>query len=88
MIALRCACCEAYSPCHACHETTAGRPFEPWPAHRQHEPSVYCGACRQTLTAREYLASPDGCPHCEAAFNPGCAEHHELYFESPETVLA
>ncbi|MEM1057086.1 MAG: hypothetical protein AAGI52_16310 [Bacteroidota bacterium] len=87
IIALRSAGDETFAPCHQCHEATTGQPFQPWPADRFDEPAVYCGACRETLTATEYLASPEACPRCGTAFNPGCAAHHELYFEiAPELV--
>ena len=81
VIALRCACCETYWPCHLCHEETTGRPFAPWPADRSHQPAVLCGVCRETLTAAEYLAHAESCPRCGAAFNPGCRAHHGVYFE-------
>jgi len=81
VIALRCGACEVYVPCHLCHEATADHPLAPWPRDRFDEPAVLCGVCRETLTAREYLASASDCPRCGAAFNPGCAAHHALYFE-------
>ena len=84
-IALRCGCCDVYSPCHRCHEEATGRPARPWPSVRQSEPAVLCGACRTTLTARAYLESGHACPACGAAFNPGCAAHYDLYFERPDT---
>jgi uncharacterized CHY-type Zn-finger protein len=81
VIAIRFACCDVYYPCHACHEALAGHPAERWPRGRFGEPAVLCGACRATLTAEEYLRSGHTCPRCGAAFNPGCAAHHDLYFE-------
>ena len=80
-VALRFGCCDVYYPCHRCHEETAGHPARPWPLARVDEPAVLCGACRTTLSAREYLASGHTCPACGAAFNPGCAAHRSLYFE-------
>ena len=76
---MRCACCEAYSPCAECHREATGRAFAPWV--RAQEPAVLCGVCRTTMTPEAYLASGDACPSCGAAFNPGCRAHRGLYFE-------
>ena len=84
VIALRCACCETFYPCHACHEDATDRAFALWPRERADEPAVFCGVCRSTMTAREYLASPASCARCGAAFNPGCRAHHSLYFAAAE----
>ena len=81
VVALQCACCETFYPCHACHHATTGRRFQPWPLARLDEPAVLCGACRSLLTPEAYLASGDTCPACGTAFNPGCRAHRDLYFE-------
>lgn len=80
VIALRFACCGEYYPCHLCHEETAVHASRPWPASSRHERAVLCGVCWSELTIAQYLQAED-CPYCAAAFNPGCALHHELYFE-------
>ena len=80
VVAMRFACCDTYYPCFACHEG-AGHPAAVWPRARFDEPAVLCGVCRRELTVNEYLAA-DACPHCDAGFNPGCALHHHLYFET------
>ncbi|QUO48965.1 CHY zinc finger protein [Halorubrum ruber] len=83
VVALRFGCCEAYYPCDACHDAAADHEAVPWPRDRFDEPAVLCGACRTTLTAREYLAADDDvCPACGAAFNPGCRKHRDRYFET------
>ncbi len=82
VVALRFGCCEAYHPCCACHEAVADHPAEPWPRDRFDEPAVLCGSCETTLSAREYLDCDDACPHCGAAFNPGCRRHRDRYFEA------
>ena len=81
IVALRFACCGAYSPCRACHDATAGHPAEVWPRSRFDEPAALCGACQTPLAASTYLASGHACPACGAAFNPGCAAHRDLYLE-------
>lgn len=85
VIAIRCPCCDVYYPCHRCHEELAGHPPARWPRARFGEPAVLCGVCRAELTVAAYLACDHVCPHCGAAFNPGCAAHHGLYFEDRGT---
>ena len=80
-VALRFDCCDAFYPCHRCHEEAAAHPARPWPRARFNEPAVLCGACRTALTATAYLDSGHRCPACAADFNPGCAAHYGLYFE-------
>lgn len=82
IVALRCACCDVFYPCHACHEAATGRSFAPWPLARADEPAVLCGACRTAMTPEAYRASGDACPACNTRFNPGCRAHHALYFEA------
>jgi Uncharacterized conserved protein len=81
VIALRFGCCEQYFPCHACHEAVADHDPVPWPRARFEESAVLCGVCRNTLSAREYLANPLECPICGVKFNPDCQAHHAEYFE-------
>ena len=81
VIALRFGCCETYYPCASCHDAVTDHEAEPWPRDRFDEPAVLCGVCRETLPAREYLDGDDACPHCGAAFNPGCRRHRDRYFE-------
>ena len=80
VIAIRFACCEVYYPCFRCHRATAAHAPTRWPAARRHEPAVLCGACGDTMSADAYLESGHTCPGCGAAFNPGCAAHHDRYF--------
>jgi uncharacterized CHY-type Zn-finger protein len=81
VIALRLGCCEAFVPCHACHEAVADHGARPWPRDRFDEPAVLCGVCGTALTVRAYLDADHECPACGAAFNPGCAAHDDRYFE-------
>jgi len=80
VIAIKFPCCGVYYPCHACHEALADHPAERWPTDRFEQHAILCGACRSTLSIRAYLACGHTCPHCGAAFNPGCAQHHARYF--------
>ena len=80
VIAIRFACCDVYYPCFRCHRAVADHDPARWPRARRHEAAVLCGACRRTMSAARYQASGPTCPHCGAAFNPGCAAHHDRYF--------
>ncbi|PSQ97457.1 MAG: hypothetical protein BRD55_02410 [Bacteroidetes bacterium SW_9_63_38] len=80
VIAIRFACCEVYYPCAQCHAETTDHVPARWPYARRHEPAVLCGACGGAMSAAAYLQADHTCPHCEAAFNPGCADHHDRYF--------
>ncbi|WP_052367158.1 CHY zinc finger protein [Paraoerskovia marina] len=80
VVALHLVCCDAWFPCHACHEETADHTAVPRPADRFDEPAARCGVCGRTMTVPEYRGVTS-CPGCEASFNPGCAAHAHLYFE-------
>jgi uncharacterized CHY-type Zn-finger protein len=80
VIAIRFACCDVYYPCFRCHRAVADHDPARWLKARRREAAVLCGACGTTMTAARYLAGAPTCPHCGAAFNPGCAAHHDRYF--------
>lgn len=88
VVALRFACCEAFYPCFRCHEAVADHPAERLPVESS-EFAVLCGVCGTEFTPEEFVtdgrnggADPDHeCPDCGAAFNPGCADHYDRYFE-------
>jgi len=82
VVALRFCCCDTYYPCAACHGETTAHDTDRLPRHRFGEPAVLCGVCRNTLSVETYLGSGDNCPACEAPFNPGCRNHHHLYFDA------
>lgn len=82
VIAIRFPCCGEYFACYECHAALADHDAERWPADARDERAVLCGVCGTELTIEEYLDSDHTCPDCGAAFNPGCATHYHLYFES------
>jgi uncharacterized CHY-type Zn-finger protein len=82
IIAIRMKCCGVYYACKDCHEALAGHVIEVWPRAEWDRHAVLCGACGRELTIHEYLASGYRCPACGAAFNPGCRNHYDFYFES------
>ncbi|ERG93347.1 MAG: hypothetical protein J07HQW1_03408 [Haloquadratum walsbyi J07HQW1] len=76
----RCHTESAVSGHQSIREQTVQSQIDPWPAERFDDPAVLCGVCRTTLSARAYLNTAAMCPACGAAFNPGCRQHHGLYF--------
>ena len=80
IIAIRFLCCDAFYPCHACHEEATDHEAERWTPDQFDAAAVLCGECRSVLTIRQYLDDAPTCPACGAAFNPGCARHHDRYF--------
>ena len=79
VVAIRFACCDEWYPCLHCHAAAVTHEIAAWPAEAGAEHAVLCGVCRSTLTVDDYLAATS-CPACAAAFNPGCALHHPVYF--------
>lgn len=80
VLALRFDCCGTYYPCAACHAETTDHDSERLPRDRFDERAVLCGRCHTPFSAETYLGGGDSCPSCGAAFNPGCRDHHHLYF--------
>lgn len=81
VIALRFGCCGEYYPCFECHDAVTAHEAEPWPRDRFDESAVLCGACGAELTVGGYRECGYACPECGAAFDPGCADHEDRYFE-------
>lgn len=81
VVAIRFARCDGYYPCFRCHAAVADHDAEPVPASEFEDPGVLCGVCGTALAVRSYLDCEDECPACGAAFNPGCAAHHDRYFD-------
>jgi uncharacterized CHY-type Zn-finger protein len=82
IIAIKFKCCGRWFPCYDCHASIADHPADVWPATERSTEAVLCGACGRQLTIAEYLECDSACPECEKAFNPGCARHYHLYFET------
>jgi uncharacterized CHY-type Zn-finger protein len=81
VIAIKFWCCGDYYPCFRCHDAVADHDPERWPTDEFDRQAVLCGVCGGALTVREYLDADHECPDCGAGFNPGCAAHHDRYFE-------
>ena len=82
IIAIRFRCCGRFYACHDCHAELETHPPARWPRDAFDTPAVLCGACGHVLTIRRYLQSAHQCPACGRGFNPRCALHHHLYFET------
>ncbi|WKB35718.1 CHY zinc finger protein [Terrilactibacillus sp. S3-3] len=82
IIAIKFKCCQTFYSCYECHEALADHPAAVWRKEEFDQRAILCGACGYTLTIREYLACGAECPNCHAPFNPGCARHYPLYFET------
>jgi uncharacterized CHY-type Zn-finger protein len=81
VVAIEFACCGTYYPCFRCHAAATDHDAEVRPRSTFDDPGVLCGVCGAELSVAEYLDAADACPRCGAAFNPGCADHYDRYFE-------
>jgi uncharacterized CHY-type Zn-finger protein len=81
IIAIKFKCCEAFYACIDCHRETADHAPVVWPKSEFDAQAIYCGSCKSTFSIASYLGCDNTCPACQAAFNPGCANHYHLYFE-------
>ncbi|GIF06984.1 hypothetical protein Asi03nite_45220 [Actinoplanes siamensis] len=81
IVAIKFKCCDAYYPCHLCHDSHAGHDTVRWPVAEHDRHAILCGACGSELTIAEYVAVVR-CPACDAPFNERCRLHHDLYFET------
>ena len=81
VIAIRMKCCGVYYACKDCHEALAGHAIEVWPKAEWSRRAVLCGVCGEELSIAQYMESGSMCPVCGAAFNPGCRNHYQFYFE-------
>ena len=84
VVALKFKCCGVWHPCIDCHRALADHAPLPWPMAERSAEAVLCGMCGSRMSIAAYLDCANACPHCGAAFNPGCAAHHHLYFEMQE----
>jgi uncharacterized CHY-type Zn-finger protein len=81
IIAIKFKCCDDFYACIQCHEEAVTHAPIVWPKSEFQAEAIYCGNCKSTLSITDYLGCDNTCPNCQAAFNPGCANHYHLYFE-------
>ena len=82
IIAIRFKCCGDWFPCFECHQENTDHPAEVWNLTEFDTTAVLCGNCGYQMTIAEYLKCGSSCPQCDSLFNPGCANHYHLYFET------
>ena len=80
VVAIQFKCCRRYYACYLCHAEAESHEVARWDAADLEQRALLCGSCQGTLTIAEYLSGDFACTRCQAAFNPGCAEHRDLYF--------
>ncbi|KAG9242598.1 zinc finger CHY domain-containing protein [Calycina marina] len=81
IIAIKHKCCNQFYACISCHAELAKHPAEVWLKSERGEKAVLCGSCKHVLSIDEYLNCGNVCMGCGKDFNPGCRNHHGLYFE-------
>lgn len=81
IIAIKHKCCGTFYACIECHRELVDHAPVVWPKSERGAKAILCGNCQSQLSIAEYLACGNSCPACQAAFNPGCANHYPLYFE-------
>ena len=82
IIAIKFKCCGDWFPCFECHEENTNHQQEIWPVDEFDTKTVLCGSCGYKLSVTEYMKCDSVCPECRSLFNPGCAKHYHLYFET------
>lgn len=82
IIAIKFKCCGQWFPCFKCHAEYTNHPSQVWSKAENNTTAVLCGGCGHQLSIEEYLKCASVCPKCNSAFNPQCALHYHLYFES------
>ncbi len=80
VVAIKFRCCKKYYPCYLCHQEAEEHAIAVWDKKDFDQRAILCGVCKRELAIKEYLHA-ERCPHCQAAFNPGCSLHYHLYFE-------
>lgn len=87
IVAIQFKCCERYYACYQCHEESESHEVARWGIAELEQRAVFCGACQGTLTISDYLDCGFACVLCGSAFNPGCAEHRDTYFQLPRGAV-
>jgi uncharacterized CHY-type Zn-finger protein len=85
IVAIKFFCCGRWYPCWECHREAETHITEQWTVESFNEQAILCGSCGERLTVTEYLGCSSQCPQCRTSFNPACANHYHLYFETEAT---
>jgi uncharacterized CHY-type Zn-finger protein len=88
IIAIKHACCQKFYACISCHNTLESSHVPAvWKRKDWDEGAVFCGNCKRIWSVKEYLAGKESkCGGCGVAWNPGCKNHWNLYFDVDEKV--
>ena len=82
IIAIKFKCCDDWFPCYKCHAEHTNHAPEIWEENEREEKAIFCGNCGAQLSISEYFNCDSTCPKCESSFNPNCALHYDLYFQT------
>jgi uncharacterized CHY-type Zn-finger protein len=82
VIAIRFKCCDRWFPCRECHDEDERHDALIWPRAEFSYKAILCGMCGAQLSIDDYLSCANECPACAGRFNPGCASHYHLYFDT------
>ena len=82
IIAIKFKCCEKWFPCYQCHVEHTNHSPEVWSVGESDTKAILCGNCGHQMSISEYVKCLSFCPECRSRFNPGCANHYDLYFET------
>src|SRR6202011_5806672 len=82
VVAVKFKCCDTFYACIHCHKELANHAPAIWNKQERETHAILCGRCHNTFSITECLGCANSCPRCGAAFNPRCADHYHLYFES------
>jgi uncharacterized CHY-type Zn-finger protein len=82
IIAIKFKCCGDWFPCFECHRENSDHQAKVWTIGEFETKAILCGNCGYQISVAEYLKCDFTCPKCAGKFNPGCANHYDLYFET------
>lgn len=82
IVSIRFKCCGRFYPCYRCHEERETHPLERWQAWEFGSRAILCRNCEEELSILDYVSCNSRCIYCDAAFNPRCQSHWDLYFET------
>lgn len=82
IVAIRFKCCGRWYSCFDCHGALSAHTPQVWPEAEFAAEAILCGSCGHRQSIGDYLKGVPSCPACGKGFNPGCARHRDLYFET------
>ena len=86
IIAIKFKCCGDWFPCFECHKENTDHQAKVWAIEEFETKAVLCGNCGYKMSIAEYMKCDSVCLKCGGLFNPGCANHYYLYFETKSSL--